>query len=212
MQQKSTPKTNKPGQRTPRAGAAPQQRGRTIAPARRRRWPWLLAALAAVLVIGGVLAQQRSSAVGEIEGVQPFPNLPRDHQDGQLTYDQTPPVGGVHNAVWQNCGVYEQPIANENAVHSLEHGAVWVTYRPDLPAEQVDHLQTLLRTRGYTLLSPYPDLPAPVVASAWGYQLQLNGVDDPRLTQFLAKYVQGDQTPEPGAACVGGTSAVAGSN
>jgi hypothetical protein len=208
----NTPKTTKPvQQRTARTGTAPQQRGRTLAP-RRRRWPWLLAALTAVLVIGGVTLSQLNSVVGEIEGVQSFPNLPQGHQDGTLTYDQTPPVGGVHNAVWQNCGVYEQPVANENAVHSLEHGAVWVTYRPDLPAEQVEQLQTLLRGRGYTLLSPYPDLPAPVVASAWGYQLQLQSANDERLEQFLGKYIQGAQTPEPGAACIGGTSAPAGSN
>ena len=207
----NTPKTTKPvQQRTARTGAAPQQRGRTIAP-RRRRWPWLLAALAAVLVIGAVVAAQRGG-VGEIEGVQTFTGLSQQHQDGELTYEQTPPVGGAHNAVWQNCGVYEQPVANQHAVHSLEHGAVWVTYRPDLPAEQVEQLQTMFRGRGYTLLSPYPDLPTPIVASAWGAQLQLESADDERLEQFLGKYVQGAQTPEPGAACIGGTSAPAGSN
>ena len=207
----NTPKTTKPvQQRTARTGAAPQQRGRTIAP-RRRRWPWLLAALAAVLVIGAVVAAQRGG-VGEIEGVQTFTGLSQQHQDGELTYEQTPPVGRAHNAVWQNCGVYEQPVANQHAVHSLEHGAVWVTYRPDLPAEQVEQLQTMFRGRGYTLLSPYPDLPTPIVASAWGAQLQLESADDERLEQFLGKYVQGAQTPEPGAACIGGTSAPAGSN
>lgn len=208
----NTPKTTKPvQQRTARTGAAPQQRGRTLAP-RRRRWPWLLAALAAVLGIGSVIASQLNGAVGDITGVQTFPNLARDHQDGTVAYPQTPPVGGVHNARWQNCGVYEQPIVNENAVHSLEHGAVWVTYRPDLPAEQVEQLQTMLRTRGYTLLSPYPGLPTPIVASAWGVQLPLESANDERLEQFLAKYIQGSQTPELGAACIGGTSALAGSN
>jgi len=208
----NTPKTTKSvQQRAARTGAAPQQRGRTLAP-RRRRWPWLLAALAAVLIIGGVVASQLTGAVGEIDGVQTFPDLSRDHQDGTVTYPQTPPVGGAHNAVWQNCGVYEQPVTNEHAVHSLEHGAVWVTYRPDLPADQVEQLQTLLRPHGYTLLSPYPDLPAPVVASAWGVQLQLESANDERLEEFLAKYRQGAQTPEPGAACIGGTSAPAGSN
>ncbi len=208
----SKQKTNKAAQRTTRTGAVPRQRGRLVAP-RRRRWPWALAVLAAVVVIGaGIAWQQRSGAVGNIEGVQTFTGLLQEHQDGALTYDQTPPVGGAHNDVWQNCGIYEQPIANQHAVHSLEHGAVWVTYSPDLPADQVEQLQTLLRGRGYTLLSPYPGLPSPIVASAWGAQLPLQSADDERLTQFLAKYIQGPQTPERGAACIGGTSALAGSN
>lgn len=154
---------------------------------------------------------QRNKAAGDIAGVQTFTGLSREHKDGTIKYDQTPPVGGTHNAVWQNCGVYEQPVGNEHAVHSMEHGAVWVTYSPDLPADQVQQLQTLLRTRGYTLLSPYPGLPSRIVASAWGVQLKLDNANDARLTQFLAKYVQGPQTPEPGAACIGGTSALAGS-
>ena len=94
---------------------------------------------------------------------------------------------------------------SENAVHSLEHGAVWVTYQPDLPQAEVDKLQQLVRGHSHLLLSPYPDLPQPVVASGWGVQLQLSGVDDPRLARFLKKYEQGPQTPERGAECSGGT-------
>lgn len=137
-------------------------------------------------------------------GVVVFPNIKAGHQEGKLTYDQTPPVGGIHNPVWQNCGVYTTPIANENGVHSLEHGAVWITYRPDLPAAEVTHLQVLTRQSGYRLLSPYPGLPAPIVASAWGYQLKLERADDPALLRFLQQYEQNPQGPEPGAPCSGG--------
>jgi hypothetical protein len=57
------------------------------------------------------------------------------------------------------------------------------------------------------LASPYPDLPgdAPVVASAWGKQLRLEGAGDPDLERFIRAYQQGSQTPEPGATCTGGT-------
>lgn len=53
-------------------------------------------------------------------------------------------------------------------------------------------------------MSPYPDLPAPVVATAWGEQIRLDGVDDLRLGQFVSAFRQGPQTPEPGTACTGG--------
>ena len=138
-------------------------------------------------------------------GVQTFTNLARDHVSGHLDYPQTPPVGGAHNAVWLNCGTYPNPVPNENAVHSMEHGAVWITYQPNLPAPDVATLQDTVRGDPYVVLSPYPGLPTPVVASAWGVQLRLPGASDPRLAQFISYYQRGPQTPEPGAPCSGGT-------
>ncbi len=143
------------------------------------------------------------------EGTKSFENLSRDHVDGSVHYAQTPPVGGAHAPIWQNCGFYSEPVRDETAVHSMEHGAVWITYRPGLPAEQVDKLRELANNNTYVLVSPYPDLPAPVVASAWGKQLRLDSAQDPRLEQFVSVFQQGPQTPEPGAPCTGGTNATA---
>ena len=157
--------------------------------------------IAAALVLGGV-----QPASGNIEGVVTF-GAPQGHQEGPLTYPQTPPAGGVHNPAWQNCGMYDQPIPNEKAVHSQEHGAVWITYQPDLPADAIAKLRDLVRGRNFALLSPYPNLPTPVVASAWGVQLKVDGADDPRLSTFLSRYMQGPQTPELGAPCTGGVGA-----
>jgi predicted small secreted protein len=132
-----------------------------------------------------------------------YSNLSRNHTKGPVDYPQSPPVGGPHNPIWQNCGFYSEPVRNENAVHSMEHGAVWITYRPDLPKDQVEKIKSLTQ-KGYVLASPYPGLPAPVVASAWGKQLRLNSTNDPRLEQFVSTYSQGPQNPEPGAPCSGG--------
>jgi hypothetical protein len=172
----------------------------------------ILLLIGGIVVIGAIIAiavyntvQDRTVSTAAIEGVQVIPGLERNHVEGTVQYKQTPPAGGPHNAVWQNCGIYDQPIIQEHAVHSLEHGAVWITYRPDLPADQVEILRSQVRGNGYALLSPYPELPVPIVASAWGIQLQLDEAGDPRLNTFLRKYMQGPQTPELGAACVQGT-------
>lgn len=135
--------------------------------------------------------------------------LSRDHKEGLLSYDRTPSWGGNHNPVWQTCTgtVYTQEIPQENATHSLEHGAVWVTYRPDLAPAQVQALAKLVNGQPYRLLSPYPGLRAPVSVQAWGRQLTLPSADDPRLATFLDTYTKGPQTPEPGATCSGGTAA-----
>jgi len=141
----------------------------------------------------------------QIDGVTEYADLGRDHVGETVRYDQTPPVGGPHSPVWQNCGVYTESIANENGVHTLEHGAVWITYQPDLPDSEVQVLQTITRQSGYRLLSPYPDLPSPIVISAWGYQLQIERADDPRIKDFIEQYELNPQGPEPGAPCTGGT-------
>ncbi|HEX2979300.1 MAG TPA: DUF3105 domain-containing protein [Anaerolineaceae bacterium] len=165
---------------------------------------WLGVALAAglIVVVALIAANLSRAPVGEIAGVQAYPNLDRSHTDGTVNYSQVPPVGGQHNPVPQNCGVYTQPVTNENAVHSLEHGAIWITYQPDLPADQLKTLQDITRQSAFRLLSPYPGISSPIVVTAWGYQLHLDNATDPRLKQFIQKYEQ--KGPEPGATCSGG--------
>ncbi len=131
------------------------------------------------------------------------------HAAGPISYIESPPIGGPHNVVWQNCGIYEAPIHNEHAVHSMEHGAVWITYRPGLPPDQIESLRALA-SDDFLLLSPYPDLPHPVVASAWNHQLTFERGDDPGLPAFIGRYKNNPETtPEFGALCAGGTSALA---
>ncbi len=178
---------------------------------------WLIIGLvAAAFVVGfGSLiyfdSQQRAEGnSGEApEGVEEFDvGGAGQHTRGTVDYEQSPPVGGEHNPTWQNQGFYENPVPNERAVHLLEHGAVWITYSPDLSQEEKDELRSIVEDQNCLMASPYEDLPegTPVVASAWNHQLELDGVDDPDLERFISAYRQGPQTPEPGARCTGGTS------
>ena len=174
----------------------------------KRRVAWAAGIISTVLVIVLIVRAVTSSGtppVGKIADVKSFSNLARDHVSSTVTYPQNPPVGGPHNQVWLNCGIYDAPVTNENAVHSLEHGAVWITYQPKLAAADVQHLVSLVKGKSYVILSPYDGLPKPVVASAWGVQLQMQTAYDSRIPQFIQKYAQGPQTPEPGAPCSGGT-------
>jgi hypothetical protein len=142
------------------------------------------------------------------EGVEEFDvGQAGQHTPNTVDYEQDPPAGGEHNPIWQNAGFYEQPVRNETAVHTQEHGAVWFTYDPDLPQDQKDALREVVEGQDCLLASPYPGLPegTPIVASAWGAQMRLEGADDPNLERFVRHYRKGPQTPEPGAACTGGT-------
>ncbi|MBM2809839.1 MAG: hypothetical protein HW416_598 [Chloroflexi bacterium] len=129
-------------------------------------------------------------------GVESFAVASANHVEANVSYAQTPPVGGEHWPAWQNCGFYASAIPSEAAVHSLEHGAVWITFQPNLPQTQLDKIRQLAKNDGYVLASPYPGLPSPVVASAWGRQLRLDSADDARLGQFVKFFRQGPTAPE----------------
>ena len=144
-----------------------------------------------------------STSDSAIAGVESFTGLTQNHVDTPVDYPQSPPVGGDHSPKWQNCGVYDAPVKNENAVHSLEHGAVWLAYRPDLAANQVDRIRTLARQHTHVLVSPYEGLKEAVVATAWGKQLRLDSVTDARLAAFVTTFEEGPQTPELGTTCSG---------
>jgi hypothetical protein len=168
------------------------------------------AVLALVLVIAFVVGSAKpkvdpaSISIGEL---QTYDGLTSNHVTTSVDYAQTPPAGGDHNAVWLNCGVYDQPVPNENAVHALEHGAVWVTYDPQVVDETgIETLRSQLPDT-YVVLSPFEGLSAPVVASAWGNQVFLDGVSDERLGDFVSKFWRSNDAPEPGAACTGGLDA-----
>jgi len=143
----------------------------------------------------------------DIAGLTHFDDVTNVHVttdvDYEADYGMSPPAGGNHAQAWLNCGVYTEPQENVNATHALEHGAVWVTYNPDVvSAEELETLQDELPST-YIILSPYPDLQAPVVASAWANQVELDGVDDPRLADFIAKFWKSGEAPELGATCSG---------
>ena len=144
---------------------------------------------------------------GEPDGTQTYTGLTRNHVDTPVDYPQTPPVGGNHNPIWQNCQYYDTSVPNERAVHSLEHGAVWITYSPDTSQADRDLLKAIADQGDHILISEYEGLPAPIVATAWGKQLLLQSVNDPKLQQFVDVFQSGPQTPEPGVTCRDSTSA-----
>jgi hypothetical protein len=186
-------------------------------PRRTRRYLVVAVAVLAVMLVAGAAAlpmvtdDEPRHAEGTYAGlgaVRTYAGLSVDHTEDDVRYPMTPPAGGPHDPVWLECGAYDVPLRDENAVHDLEHGTVWIAYDPGLDAADVRALEHRLPQNG--LLAPYPGLPAPVVITVWGRQLRLDGADDQRLERFIAEFGHGETAPEPGASCAGGTSDPAG--
>ena len=189
-----------------------------VVTATRRPWGLIAAAIAVVVfaaaVIGYAVVQvnkanaDKIEAVDEIEGIQSY-EYPKGqtHVDGVVDYTESPPVGGQHAPPpdWADCTgtVYDVDIRHENAVHSLEHGAVWITYDADaLSQDDVDSLAALVQDEPYRMMSPYAGLDSPISIQAWGHQLKVDSAGDPRIKQFADFLAQNAEfTPELGASC-----------
>ena len=206
----------------PATGSRPAGSRRTKPAPVNKPFPWgfvLGSAVLAVVLIGIVafaVVKQGSAATGtlaradQVSGIvkTDIASLKRNHVQGVVAYPDratTPPVGGDHNPLPETCQVYTQQIPDEHAIHSLEHGAAWVTYRPDLPAGEVAALAKLVQGNPYRLMSPYPGLKRPISVQAWGRQIFADKASDGRIASFLKNFTNGPSTPERGATCTGST-------
>jgi hypothetical protein len=137
------------------------------------------------------------------EGIEVYPATTNETVRGAIEYDRKPPTNGDHDPLWQNCGFYERPVQDRHAVHSLDHGVVWISYRPDLPKSEIDALRSY-GDEEYVIVSPYSGQEVSVVATSWRVQLELRGADDPRLRRFVDQFRISELAPLSGNRCTGG--------
>ena len=123
----------------------------------------------------------------------------------RVNYDRYPPVGGPHDATWAACNgvVYATAVRNENMVHTLEHGAIWITYNPEtITAGDLDTLTKLVQGKQYITLSPYPSLSSKISLQSWRHQLLLDSASDERVRQFITALQRNpNTTPEVNGTC-----------
>lgn len=126
----------------------------------------------------------------------------RDHVPELSGGPEGPPAGGNHKPTWQNCGFYDEAVDTGAAVHSLEHGAVWLTYRQDLSATDLDLLRRISASRAKVLISRWDgSLSTPLLASAWGAQQPMTSASDPGLEAFLRQFEGALSSPEHDGPC-----------
>lgn len=137
----------------------------------------------------------------EIEGVEIVRIGPYEHPSGDIDYDRHPPVGGDHNPQAVRCGIYDEPVRDEWAVHSIEHGAVWIAHQERIGDGELDTIESLGDEHDKLVVAPYPGLDSPIVVTAWGAQLRLDSASDPRLEAFIERFVDASSAPEAGGGC-----------
>ncbi|MFI1915351.1 DUF3105 domain-containing protein [Nocardia sp. NPDC020380] len=197
----------------------------------KRQLPWMMiAAVACIIALIGGIAWVLVPKIQDKQEADKFTPTaqdkdPSDHISGvvkkeypaglhvaatqRVAYDQAPPFGGPHDASWAACTgvVYPKAIRTENAVHSLEHGAIWIAYNPDKVSKSgIDTLAAKVKGKPYSLMSPYPGLDSAISLQSWGHQLKLNSPDDKRINEFFTALRLNQNTyPEVGADCANPT-------
>jgi hypothetical protein len=205
--------------------------GKSIVNQKRTPWGLIATVVVLVLFAGGIVAYAvtrnsggSNSASGgmkanpetkpyihpEIAAAKAIPGVVykaepnHEHVPGTVKYDTSPPIGGNHSAYWANCTgtVYTHQLANENAVHMLEHGAVWITYNPKTATKaDIATLTKLVAGVDRLALTPYAGLKTPISLQAWDYQLFVNSASDPRIEQFIDALKYNQTTTPENASC-----------
>lgn len=131
---------------------------------------------------------------------RPFPGqklegLGRKHvKDGtEVEYNSNPPTSGDHYANWTRAGVYGEPIADGNLVHSLEHGYVIISYRcgeGEDCSDLVVKLTQIYEKKGKRklIVIPRPGLDTEIALTAWARIDKIGKFDEQRIIDFIDSY------------------------
>lgn len=144
-----------------------------IARARRRslvrRAVWSGAAVFLLAVLGYGAIRYGRMASRSMPGVA-FEGQGQDHVPlgTAFSYNSNPPTSGPHFAEPSDWGVFEEEIPDQVLIHNLEHGGVWIAYRPDTNPDVVGRLEAIAKAYGRkVIMAPRSANDADISLAAW---------------------------------------------
>ena len=150
---------------------------------------WLIVIVLVVLAIRWLINQFPRGA----DYSKSFPIQGQDHiAIGALhpPYNSNPPTSGWHYAAPANVGFYDRELPDERLVHNLEHGHIWIAYRPTIPDEIKSQLKKL--AGGMAIVTPRPTNDTDLALVAWGrldaFNLDGTPLDSQRIQSFILRY------------------------
>ena len=117
-----------------------------------------------------------------------------DVGDEHEAYNTNPPTSGPHGAA-PDWGVYQEELADENVVHALEHGGIWISYK-DISDEDIEKLEAIGgRYPNRTVVTPRAANDSNIAVASWGRLMKLDNVDEEAIIDYIKKNT--NRSPEP---------------
>lgn len=150
----------------------------------------LVAVVALIVWLGGQTTPDDLSEKIPIQGAEHIP-VGAAHP----LYNSNPPTSGWHYSEPASWGVYNHELPDEQVIHNLEHGGIWISYK-DLDEETGLKLEKLAyKYPKSVILAPRAKNDGKISLAAWGRLLKLDAFDEMSIERFIKKYR--NKSPEP---------------
>ncbi len=140
--------------------------------------------------------------VGEGVDIMPTANHITDPSQ-VVNYSTVPGTSGDHWVTPSECGIYDEPLADDRVVHNMEHGHVIISYNlpnPDDASQMRKLAEGLPQLERWGIVRPYSRIDEGTVAmTAWGVIDQVQGVDEERIKLFYETYIRNRFSDETAA-------------
>lgn len=169
---------------------------------------WLLM----ILVVGGGIywiSKKDSEKVAERKiyavNIEDQGRMHIDVDAPHPAYNSNPPTSGWHYEEWETKGAYKEQQPDEGLVHNLEHGYIWISYRPDVSPEIISQLENFYGFGKKIVVEPRKENDTLIAIAAWNWLDKfdpvsgdsLNNEEIKRIQDFIDAYI--NQGPEPNA-------------
>jgi hypothetical protein len=161
----------------------------------------IMAVMVGIFILGNKAeAPQETARVGQKMEDQGQRHLKEGETFAE--YNSNPATSGPHNSTPAPWGIKDQEIPDQTLVHNLEHGGIVISYKPDLPADQIEQLKQIFNTlpessnfnKIKAILVPRAANDRPISLTAWTYIDHLDSPDGAKIKEFYLSHI--DKAPE----------------
>ena len=140
---------------------------------------WGSVAAGIILIVGIIIWIARMPA--PIPPGVAFAGQGQEHVDlsYQFSYNSNPPTSGPHYSSPAGWSIYDYEVADKIFIHNLEHGGIWISYRPGISAKAIEDLKSIVNEfyGSQIVMAPRSANDTDIAVAAWMhlYKFDLTG-------------------------------------